>query len=161
VNTTIEIIPNTEECYTPLVDFEAWRVAGLNHCDIVDIDHLARVERHLETDEVFLLTAGRASLIVERGNDGKGAPDSGSGESGPAGHGTGRSGSRGESFEVIPMEPNTVYNVKKGVYHHVILERDASIIIVENSDTSTDNSEYRELWEEEIAGIKRSVEGIR
>jgi ureidoglycolate hydrolase len=116
-------------------------VAGLNHCDIVDIASLTRVERHLETDEVFILTSGRASLIVEGGGDGK--------------------GTRGESFDVIPMEVNVVYNVKRGVYHHVVLERDASIIIVENSDTSTDNSEYRELWEEEIAGIKRSVEGIR
>lgn len=144
MNTGIEIIRNSESCYKPLVDFEAWRVAGLNHCDIVDIAHLTRVERHLESDEVFVLMTGRASLIVEN-TAGEGA----AGEGGPAG---------GKSFDVIPMEPNTVYNIKRGVYHHVIMDKDASIIIVENSDTTAGNSEYRELSGNEIQHIQRRVQ---
>ena len=142
MNTNIEIIPNTEECYKPLVDFESWRVAGLNHCDIVDIAHLNRVERHLETDEVFILTAGRAALIVENG---------GENETGAA---------RGNPFEVIPMKPNTLYNIKKGVYHHVVMEKDASIIIVENSDTTAENSEYKELDTVDSKKLKERTAGI-
>lgn len=134
MNTNIEIIPNTKECYTPLVAFESWRVAGLNHCGLVDIANLTRVERHLETDEVFILTAGRAALIVENGG--------------------------GASFDVIPMEPNTVYNIKKGVYHHVVMEKDASIIIVENSDTTAENSEYKELDTVDAKKLKERTAGI-
>ncbi len=142
MNTNIEIIPNIKECYAPLVDFESWRVAGLNHCDLVDIANLTRVERHLETDEVFLLTAGRAALIVERG---------GENETGAA---------RGNPFEVIPMKPNTLYNIKKGVYHHVVMEKDASIIIVENSDTTAENSEYKELDTVDSKKLKERTAGI-
>ena len=141
MNNNIEIIPNTKECYTPLVAFESWRVAGLNHCDIVDIAHLNRVERHLETDEVFILTAGRASLIVERGSGVLDGPE----ETG---------------FDVIPMEPNTVYNIKRGVYHHVVMEKDASIIIVENNDTTAENSEYKELDTVDSKKIKERTAGI-
>lgn len=139
MNTTIEIIPNTKACYTPLVDFESWRVAGLNHCDIVDLANLNRVERHLETDEVFILTSGRASLIVETVADEE---------------------ARGKRYDVIQMEPNIIYNIKRSVYLHVVMDRDASIILVENSDTSTGNSEYRELSEGEIARIRRIVEAV-
>jgi len=139
VNTNIEIIPNIKECYAPLVDFESWRVAGLNHCDLVDIANLTRVERHLETDEVFLLTAGRAALIVERG---------GENETGAA---------RGNPFEVIPMKPNTLYNIKKGIFHHVVMEKDASIILVENSDTAVENSEYKDLTADEVRAIQDAV----
>ena len=142
MNTNIEIIPNIKECYTPLVAFESWRVAGLNHCDIVDIANLTRVERHLETDEVFILTAGRAALIVENG---------GENETGAA---------RGNPFEVIPMKPNTLYNIKKGVYHHVVMEKDASIIIVENSDTTAENSEYKELNTVDSKKLKERTAGI-
>ena len=132
MNTNIEIIRNTEECYTPLVDFETWRVAGLNHCDIVDASNLTRVERHLKTDEVFILTAGRAWLVVDRGAD-------------------------GDTFDVIRMEPNRVYNIKRGVYHHVVMDRNASIILVENSDTSIENSEYRDLKAQQIGRLRRSI----
>jgi len=38
------------------------------------------------------------------------------------------------------MERGKIYNVKKGVYHTHTLSKDAKVLIVENDDTSDDNS---------------------
>ena len=40
------------------------------------------------------------------------------------------------------MEKNKVYNVKRGMWHTVILKPDAKVIVVANADTSKQNSEY-------------------
>lgn len=47
--------------------------------------------------------------------------------------------------ESVPMEKNKVYNIKKGVWHHVTLSRDATVLVIENSDTSKENTEKRFL----------------
>jgi hypothetical protein len=43
------------------------------------------------------------------------------------------------------MQCNTAYNVKKSVWHHVVLSQDAHVIIFEKADTSRENSEYQIL----------------
>ena len=42
------------------------------------------------------------------------------------------------------MEKNKTYNVQKGVWHTIATSRDARGLIVENADTSDDNSEFLE-----------------
>lgn len=44
------------------------------------------------------------------------------------------------------MEPYKVYNVKKGLWHHIVVSEDASVLIVENCDTTDENSEKRKLY---------------
>lgn len=39
------------------------------------------------------------------------------------------------------MEPGKIYNVKKGAWHSVILEKGAKVYVVENIDTNEENSE--------------------
>jgi hypothetical protein len=41
-----------------------------------------------------------------------------------------------------------LYNVKRDVWHTVLLSRDASILIVENRNTGEVNSEYCQLTDE-------------
>ena len=48
-----------------------------------------------------------------------------------------------EEDEVYTMEPNKVYNVKKGLWHHLVLSEDAEVLVVENSSTARENSERR------------------
>jgi hypothetical protein len=43
------------------------------------------------------------------------------------------------------MQFGKIYNVKKSVWHTVVLSRDGSVLIVENRDTSRDNSDYSTL----------------
>ena len=43
---------------------------------------------------------------------------------------------------LVPMEKHKIYNVKKGVWHNIKVSKDAKVFIVENDNTTYDNSEY-------------------
>lgn len=60
----MEIGESFEQKYQPVLDFYGWRVAMLRYMADTDIDNLKRVERHNETNEVFILTMGEADMIV-------------------------------------------------------------------------------------------------
>ncbi len=75
-------------------------------------DNITYLEKHLKTDEIFVLLKGRAMLLV------------------------------GKKAEQIIMEKGNMYNVKKGVWHNIKVGQDALLLIVENHDTCKDNTEY-------------------
>lgn len=111
----------TGEGYLPLVDFGSWRVAFLRYLDGLQPDRVDRLERHNETDEVFVLLAGQAVLFLGEGD---------------------------ESIErVFPQEMAyyKVYNVKCSAWHAVILSPDATILLVENCDTGEKNTEFASM----------------
>jgi ureidoglycolate hydrolase len=109
------------EGYQPLVDFGTWRVAYLRFIDELIPENIHRLERHLETDEVFVLLDGKAVLLLGEGDQ--------------------------EIEKLIPqvMRPGILYNVKQNAWHNCVLSRDAKILLVENRDTGSDNTEYIEL----------------
>jgi len=49
------------------------------------------------------------------------------------------------------MERLKVYNVKQGTWHNHTLTQDASLLVVENRDTTTENSPFTSLTAEQIA----------
>lgn len=108
----LEIYEYNEEGYKPMVAFESWRVAFLNYAERFDKNGIEKLERHTLTDEVFVLLEGKAVLII------------------------------GEDAKEYKMERNKIYNVKKGVWHAIAVTPDAKVLIVENDNTSKDNSEY-------------------
>jgi hypothetical protein len=55
----LEIREYTGEGFRPLVFFNGWRVAVLNYIEEIHPERNNRMERHLETDEVFVLAKGR------------------------------------------------------------------------------------------------------
>lgn len=113
----IQIREYRGEGYRPLMSFGGWRVAVLNYLDEIHPARIADMERHLETDEVFILLRGKVILIV--------------------------GGNGGQATELIPYEMvnEKIYNIRAGVWHTVLLSPDASVLIVENSDTGEGNSE--------------------
>ncbi len=108
-NNDIEIYVNNESGYEPTMHFGEWRVAIMNCSNVWE--RVTKYERHLLTDEVFVLLEGKASLLV------------------------------GEDRVVYKMEKNKIYNIKKGIWHGAQLSADAKVLIVENHNTSKDNSE--------------------
>jgi ureidoglycolate hydrolase len=104
--------------YKPMIDFGTWRVAVLRYIDELIPDRIEQLERHNQTDEVFVLLAGRAVLFI------------GDGDVEPTG------------LTSQVMEPGKLYNVIQKTWHTVVLSLDASILLVENRDTDTDNSDY-------------------
>jgi ureidoglycolate hydrolase len=117
------------------VDYESWRVAILCFEEGPLPGSQTMMERHLETDEVFVLTKGNGSLIV-----GGNGPEVG-------------------ELAVQVMEIGKIYNVKKCCWHTVLLSRDASVVIVENRDTVRENSEYVDTTGEQRRWIAEAYQG--
>lgn len=124
-NNLLEIKEYDGEGYQPLIDYDTWRVAYLRFIDELIPENIHRLERHLETDEVFVLLYGQAVLFLGEGDQ--------------------------EIEKLIPqvMRPGILYNVKQNAWHNCVLSRDATILLVENKDTGIENTEYIELSPEQ------------
>ena len=55
----LEICEFTGIGYQPIIDFSTWRVAILNYIDEIRPEKIEKMERHNETNEVFVLIKGR------------------------------------------------------------------------------------------------------
>lgn len=108
----LEILEHTGDGYQRNAEFESWVVATMTYSEKNDEKFCTYIERHLETDEVFVLVDGSATLVI------------------------------GMEMEKVPMEKYKIYNVKKAVWHTIFTEKDAKVLIVENSNTAKENSEY-------------------
>ena len=124
------------EGYRPCVDYGAWRVAVLRYIPELEVDRIDHLERHLETDEVFVLLAGRCILLVGEGDSGM------------------------ERIQAVEMLPEKIYNIKKGAYHSHTLSQDAVVLIVENRDTGAANSEQIPLPEDQRREIIRQTQSL-
>lgn len=102
--------------YQPLITAPPWRVAVLKYCDELLPERIGRMQRHDQTDEVFVLLQGKCLLYIGAG--------------------------QAEVAEIAAqeMEALRVYNVKRATWHTHTLSRDAVVLIVENDDTSLANS---------------------
>jgi ureidoglycolate hydrolase len=126
----VEIGSSFEQTYRPVLDFHGWKVAMLRYFEVVAPNTFYRVERHWNTNEVFILTAGHADLIVLEGEEKPRKP------------------------YVIPMKLNVAYNIQQSVWHHVVMSPDAHIVLFERSETSVETTDYAELPPELIQQIK-------
>ena len=106
----VEILKFTGSDFQVMTQFEGWKIGLLRHSR--RFSAAEQMERHLLTDEVFVLLEGEATLYVEQ--------------------------------EQIPMEKCALYNVKKGVWHHIVVSEDATVMVVENSSTIKENTEKKE-----------------
>ena len=109
-NGDLEIFEHNDAGYERTMNFEEWRVAFMNYAD--NFAKMEKYERHMLTDEVFVLLEGKATLVV------------------------------GESRTAYKMEKCKIYNIKKGIWHGTVMSPDAKLLIVENHNTSKDNSEF-------------------
>lgn len=121
----IEVSSYEKEGYSPVVDYMEWRVAILNYIDELEIENITTMQKHNETDEVFVLLKGNCTLI------------------------TGGKGDSVEEIDSIKMEPYKLYNVKRGVWHTHTLDKEGSVLIIENRNTCDDNSPILELTKEQ------------
>ena len=121
--TQLEIHSYSGEGYLPLMHHEEWRIAELRYCEDLLPENISKLQRHNETDEVFILLAGHCTLFL-----GGNAPRIG-------------------KIDGQPMEPLKVYNIRRGTWHSHTLSPDATVLIIENENTCDDNSPEAELTE--------------
>ncbi len=125
----LEVHEWDEDGYKPLVFSHDWMISILNWEPIFALEKAGEIEHHNQTDEVFVLTKGKAVIftIDEQG------------------------------MQVEEMKIGAVYNVLKGVWHNLISTRDASWIIVENRDTHLNDCEFRQLSAEELENLNTNL----
>ncbi|MCF6689516.1 cupin [Raoultella terrigena] len=116
-----------------------WFVGIKNWKPENDIQHIDTLERHLLTDEVFILLDGACTLLVIDEND------------------TAKC-----HFQYIPMEPYKVYCIPKGAWHNTISWPGVKLALIENRNTSAENSEFLPLssaMREQIISVLASPVG--
>lgn len=128
----VEVGRSFTQAFQPVLAFEDWRVAMLRAFDAVKPDKFWRVERHRKTNEIFILSEGRADLIILDGDETPHSP------------------------QVIPMDRSVAYNVRRGIWHHVVMTPDAHIVLFERSDTGPENSDYFELDRETVEMVRNT-----
>lgn len=111
----LDILEHDGTEYLRLVNNARWTLASLNWAPRFDEKNLVELERHVRTDETFVLLKGKATLLM------------------------------GERAERVEMQPLKYYNVRAGIWHHILVSRDARVLVAENADTSKDNTEYLTL----------------
>lgn len=119
--TLLEVRDHDKEGYRPVIDYGAWRVAILNYSNELRAENLDAMQRHNETDEVFVLLRGRCILFLGEGTE------------------------TVTAVHAAEMQPLKIYNVKKAVWHTHALSRDAMVLVVENRDTTYGNSPFCSL----------------
>lgn len=104
--------------YEVMVRYGSWRVAVITWAERFQRENIRRLERHTQTDEVFVLMTGAATLFI---------------------------GQEGVSVE---MEPYKVYNVTRDTWHAIAVSKDAQVLICEDLDTGLENTAYMDWQEE-------------
>ena len=122
----LEILSNEEEGYHPMIMSGDWLVALMNWEPRFDLTGVGKIERHNETEEVFVLLHGKCVLFIKTST----------------------------GLSAFDMQPGVLYNVDRGTWHNVIGTQDAKWLIVEAKNTAVDNSNYDQLSGEEIQALK-------
>ncbi|MEF3108424.1 hypothetical protein QFI91_04825 [Raoultella sp. WB_B2P2-3] len=105
-----------------MVESAGWFVGIKNWKPENDIQHITMLERHLLTDEVFILLDGKCTLLLLDENE-----------------------TTNPRVHSVPMEPYKVYCIPKGAWHNTITWPGVKLALIENRDTSAENSEFMPL----------------
>lgn len=134
--TYLEIHQYLDKGYKPLVDYGEWRVAVLRYIDELLPQNIDNMQRHDETDEVFVLLEGRCILFIGEGHE------------------------QITKIHAQDMKPLILYNVKRSCWHTHTLSQDATILIIENRNTAEHNSPVIKLNSKQRADLVRLTRNL-
>lgn len=123
--------------YNPFFIRDGWQVAKLNPLPGHGLDEIDRIEVHNNTDEVFVLIQGTAVLIaanIQRDDNIR--------------------------FQNILMKPGIVYNLPKGIWHNIAMDKGTELIIIEKDNTHLNDCEYQNLNLSQQAELKEQIKDI-
>lgn len=109
---------------------EKWMVGIKNWKPANDVTGIDCLERHNQTDELFVLLEGNCTLIFANEINGE------------------------HQFEAVKMEKNKVYNIPATLWHNTITQKDTKMVLIEDSNTSMDNSDILTLTKEQIKKVQ-------
>jgi len=122
--------------YNPFFIKDNWQVAQLNYMPELGFQSIDRMEKHMETDEIFILTKGTAVLIA------------------------GIKTTAEFQFKLIKMELGVTYNITVNTWHNIAMSTDAEVIIVEKSNTHLGDFAYQPLGATEKANLSKGISSL-
>lgn len=123
----------TGEGMRRMYENEKWTVGIKNWKPANDITGLDMLERHNETDELFVLLSGSCTLISAEETE------------------------NGWAFDKVKMEPGRVYNIPRSLWHNTVTQKDTKMILIEDSNTGESNSDFYRLTAENLKAIQQLV----
>lgn len=116
--------------YNPFLIRDGWQVAQLNYMPPQRASAIHKMDRHMATDEVFVLVRGKSVLIAAEES-----PDR-------------------LRFRTVLMKPGVTYNIPRMTWHNIAMLPGDLVIIVEKSNTHQGDFEFRELSAREEADLQ-------
>jgi len=110
---------------------QKWTVGIKNWKPANDISGIDCLERHNETDELFILLSGACTLVYANENNGN------------------------LDIQAVKMEPFKVYNIPATLWHNTVTRKDTKMALIEDSSTGMQNSNILSLNGEQIARLKQ------
>lgn len=131
-----------------------WMIGIKNFKPANALENIDCVERHNETDELFVLLEGECTLLYA--NEIENDPGR---EIEPA-H-ISKVPSAALEFWAIPMERGRVYNIPRGLWHTTVTMPGTKLILVEAAATGVHNSDVRNLTQPEIGAMREILLSLR
>jgi len=113
-----KIFEKEKDGFSIVLKSEGWQMAIVTYAEQYDVKNYTKMARHMTTDEVFALIEGDATLCTINGND---------------------------NIEKIPLEKSKIYCIEKGTWHSLILSEDAVLVVTENKDVKSEDTEKKVL----------------
>ena len=121
------------EGLTRVFENEKWMVGIKNWKPMNDIANINNLERHNETDELFILLNGQCTLLFANET------------------------ADGLDIQAVEMEPMKVYNIPRTLWHNTVTRKDTKLALIEDSSTGSANSDNLDLNEAQIARVHELV----
>ena len=121
------------EGLTRVFENEKWMVGIKNWKPMNDIANINNLERHNETDELFILLNGQCTLLYANET------------------------ADGLDIQAVRMEPLKVYNIPRTLWHNTVTQKDTKLALIEDSSTGSANSDVMDLTDAQIARVRELV----
>lgn len=113
-----------------------YRCSFLNYLPRLIPEKVVSMQKHMETDETFVLLKGTAWLFLAEGYD---QPD---------------------QIHCVKLEAEKSYTVPLGIWHAPVMSKDARILLIENNNTTDENSPRVQLSEEQKEKVRELGKGF-
>lgn len=133
----LQILEFNEVGLSRVYENKDWMVGIKNWKPANDKANIDCLERHNETDELFVLLAGACILLTATDKSGGGL-----------------------DIKATVMEQNKVYNIPRSLWHNTVTRKDTKLILVEATATSSANSNIVPLDAGQLAEVRNMVAGL-
>jgi oxalate decarboxylase/phosphoglucose isomerase-like protein (cupin superfamily) len=120
----ITISSNTRDGFCPVVRNPQFLCAIITHSAMYSEGKVTEMKRHNDTDEVFVLLSGNATLLTRDNIN--------------------------EKCQVTKLSLGTVYTVKSGTWHYLAVSADAKVFVTENGSIDPQNTDKLDVDNENI-----------